>query len=57
MTQEGEITFVPGTSQQEENCLPPPPPFFYTTVLDQGKEKVAGDMQMLGSHLWQPEMV
>lgn len=56
MTQEGEITFVPGTSQQEENCLPPPP-FFYTTVLDQGKEKVAGDMQMLGSHLWQPEMV
>lgn len=25
MTQEGEITFVPGTSQQEENCLPPPP--------------------------------
>lgn len=27
MTQEGEITFVPGTSQQEENCLPPSPSF------------------------------
>lgn len=61
MTQEGEMKNICPwdiTAGRELPSSPPPnPPSFTQLFWIKGKEKVAGAMQMPGSHLWQAEML